>query len=405
MLDHNQPVFIVGAPRTGSSFVCEALIRGAGLVGGAEGHILPLLADLDHQVAGYYQLMRNIGMLAISENTVAQIDEMDLRTKIAEIFLAYYKKIYGEGRWVDKTVNLGMIEALPRLMEIFPQARVVYLTRNGVRNVISAAKYFGASIEVCCRDWAQCGEAWERIRPKLPQDSIVEIEHEQLVETPSEVAALLAKHLILSGVAKKELLRFMVIAACEWQNSTKAEFTLERMGWEDDQRAMFIKICGNQMVRQGYFSESELDAFRSQHCRSDRYKISPSAVKVLQAESADFVVVREGQLWLVPGRSGATVVMFEQLDVAGMSVLSMCIGVSSPYSQGVRLEFIGVDCRNGELATSGQFELAALQQQDIALKIKSNTEQLDLMIRVVRGRDAQNNDHSWGFVRDVCILP
>ncbi|WP_411725440.1 sulfotransferase family protein [Methyloglobulus sp.] len=403
MLDRNQPVFIVGAPRTGSSFVCEALIRGAGLVGGAEGHILPLLVDLDAQVAGYYQLMRNMGMLAIPGNTVAQIDEMDLRGKVAEIFRLYYQNIYGTGRWVDKTVNVGMIEALPRLLEIFPHSRVIYLKRNGIRNVISAVKYFDVDFEQCCRNWAQCGEAWGRIRTGLPQERIVEIEHEQLVETPSEVAGLLAKHLLLSSEARKELLRFMVIAACEWKSSTNAEFTLETAGWADDQRAMFIKICGNQMVRQGYLSELELDAFRSRYRRSDRYEISPSAAKVLQAESAYSVAVREGQLWLVPGRSGATVVMFEQLDVAGMSVLSMCIGVSSPISQGVRFEFIGIDCSNGELVTSRQFELAALQQQDIVLEIKPHTEQLDLVIRVVRGRDARKNDHSWSFVKDVLV--
>ena len=84
------PVFIVGAPRTGSSFVCDALIRGAGLIGGAEGHILPLLSDLDQQIAGYYKLMDNMGMLAIPENTIAQIDEMDMRNKVAGIFKMYY---------------------------------------------------------------------------------------------------------------------------------------------------------------------------------------------------------------------------------------------------------------------------------------------------------------------------
>lgn len=401
MPDRNHPVFIVGAPRTGSSFVCEALIRGAGLVGGAEGHILPLLADLAAQVAGYYQLMRNMGMLAIPENTVAQIDEMDLRGKVAEIFRLYYQNIYGTGRWVDKTVNVGMIEALPKLLEVFPHSRVIYLKRNGIRNVISAAKYFGVSLEICCRDWAQCGEAWERVRTRLPQDRIVEIEHEQLVETPSEVAGLLAKHLLLSSEAKKELLRFMVIAACEWQSTTKVEFTLETAEWADDQRAMFIKICGNQMVRQGYWSEPELGAFRSRYSRSDINEISPGAAKVLQAERAEFVDIREGALRLAPGKSGATVVMFEQLDVAGMSLLSMCIGVINPYSQGVRFEFIGIDCSNGELVASRQFEVAALQQQDIALEIKPHTEQLDLMIRVVRGRDARKNDHSWCLVRDV----
>lgn len=397
------PVFIVGAPRTGSSFVCDALIRGAGLVGGAEGHILPLLADLDNQIEGYYQLMRDMGMLAIPENTVAQIGEMDLRGKVAEVFRSYYEKIYGKGRWVDKTVNVGMLESLPILLKIFPNSRVIYLNRNGIRNVISAVKYFGVSFEECCRNWAQCGEAWERVRTKLPQDWIVEIEHEQLVETPSEVVSLLAKHLLLSSEERKELLHFMVVATCEWENSPKAEITLETARWADDQRAMFIKICGNQMVRQGYWSGPELDALHSQYCRPDIYEVSPSAAKVLQAESADFVAVREGQLCLVPGKSGATVVMFEQLDVTGMSVLSMCIGVSSACSQGVRLEFIGIDYSNGELIMSAQFELTALQQQEIALEIKPHTEQLDLMIRVMCGHEAQKNDHSWSFVRDILV--
>lgn len=123
-----------------------------------------------------------MGMLAIPENTIAQIDEMELRGKIAQVFISYYENIYGKGRWVDKTVNIGMIFALPMLLKIFPQARVIYLTRNGVNNVTSAIKYFDVDFEVACRNWSQCGDAWDRIYEILPQNKVLWIEHEQLMD-------------------------------------------------------------------------------------------------------------------------------------------------------------------------------------------------------------------------------
>lgn len=402
-LSADAPVFIVGAPRTGSSFVCEALIRGGGLVGGAEGHILPLLADLDHQIAGYYQLMRNMGMLAIPENTVAQIDEAELRNKVSEVFVSYYEKIYGEGRWVDKTVNIGMIFALPILLKIFPQARVIYLTRHGVRNVLSAAKYFDVSFEEGCRNWSQCSDAWGRMSEMLPLDKVLWIEHEQLLESPTESAGLIANHLSLSAEARKELLRFMVTSACEWRGNTESGITLESSKLTDEQRAAFLEICGEQMVRQGYYSRPELESLCKRYCRSDDHVVRLETAKVLQSEDSIFVEVREGRLYMVPGKAGATIVMFEQLAIAGRDRLSMNIGVDSPYSQWVRLEIIGIDCNNGAVLINGQFELAALDHKAVALEIKPDVREMDLMVRVVQSRKARSNDSGWSYMEDLRV--
>lgn len=55
--------------------------------------MFPLMADLDQHMAGYYLLVRNIGMLDISENTVKRIDKMDLRGWRAGLFRSYYETL------------------------------------------------------------------------------------------------------------------------------------------------------------------------------------------------------------------------------------------------------------------------------------------------------------------------
>lgn len=417
MPQNEQPVFIVGAPRTGSSFVCSALVDGAGLMGGAEGHILPLLADMSKQISGYYQLMQKMGMLDIRENTVAQIGQADLRDKIAGVFAAYYQDIYGRsgwwagvfssyfkniyekrGRWVDKTVNKRMIEALPLLLTVFPQARVIYLTRNGVRNVLSASKYFKVGFEEACRNWTQCGETWDAVADRLQPEKVLWIEHESLTERPAQVADMLAKHLDLVGAARESLLRFMVTKACEWVSATDAAISFENANLNPSQRAMFLQLCGEQMVKQGYFTRDALEALRLRHPRQVETGIALETVRVLRAEEPFFAEVHGDKLDIVPGKFGATLVMFEQVDLRGAVSLRASIGVSSPYSEGVRLEFIGMDCVDGTIVLQGQFELSALEARHIELILARNGGNMDLLIRAVQGKAAKTNDHSWAYV-------
>ena len=356
---------------------------------------------MSKQIAGYYHLMQKMGMLDIHENTVAQIDQADLRDNIAGVFTAYYKNIYEGRRWVDKTVNKKMIEALPLLLTVFPQARVIYLTRNGVRNVLSASKYFKVGFEEACRNWTQCGESWDAVADGLQPEKVLWIEHESLTERPTEVAGRLAEHLDLVGVARDGLRRFMVTKAREWVSATDPAISFENADLSSSQRAMFLRLCGEQMVKQGYFPRDALEALRLRHPWRVEMGVALETMQVLCAEEPFFTQVHGDKLSIVPGKFGATLVMFGQVDLTEAVSLRASIGVSSPYSEGVRLEFIGIDCADGAIVLQGQFELLALEARHIELTLARRGCSMDLLIRAVQGGAAKTNDHSWAYVESM----
>ena len=49
-----RPIFIVGAARSGTTVIVQALCQGAGLPGYDEGHVLPLLNQLHRTVDDYF---------------------------------------------------------------------------------------------------------------------------------------------------------------------------------------------------------------------------------------------------------------------------------------------------------------------------------------------------------------
>ena len=402
MRDKESPVFIVGAPRTGSSFVCDALVRGAGLIGGAEGHVLPLLATLAEQISGYYKLMQHIGMLGISQNTIAHVNADTLTHSVTEIFNSHYHRIYGIGRWVDKTVNVEMIRSLPTLLDIFPEARVIYLTRNGLHNILSAMKYFGSDFGSACRNWTQCGEAWDIASRKLPAGCAVHIEHEDLIQRPTEVATSLAHHLSLPHDAQSRLLQVMVTSACAWQTATDVSIRFDDPHFDADRRRLFLKVCGEQMVRQRYWTGDELNQLRAIHTSLPLPHVSPSVAQVLLAEDPIFVTLGADRLDIAPGKHNATMVLLSHLDVAHARSLRATIGVSSPYSQGVRLEFVGLSNATGAIVLQGQYELAALENRSVELPLlHHDITSMDLLIRVSIGHTATTNDHSWAFIENM----
>lgn len=399
----DNPVFIVGAPRTSSSFWLTALVEAAGLRGSSEGHILALLSDLDHKVVSYYALLDKMGMLSIKQNTIARIPELAVRQALLDIFRNYYSMLYGEYRWVDKTVNAEMIIALPYLLTAWPNARIIYLKRSGFTNVQSALNYFKVGFEEACLNWARCGEVWESIRPLLPNDSILEIEHNELLTAPDKIALDVSKHLNLQSVAETKLIDYVVEAASTWRDKRGSGSLLAVSEWSHEQKIMFFRLCGSQMVTQGYLSKTELQALVEEYKERSVLEIDPMTAKVLQVDNPSYFQLKPDGINIIPGRNTAALVHFDKIRTAGMGHLEARLEVNHPESHGVRFELIGSCCNTGAIICNDRFELAALENRSVVLKINDNCDEFDLLIRVVRGSKALSNDYSHCRISEIRI--
>ena len=397
----DDPVFMVGAPRTASSFLCSALIEFAGFAGSSEGHILPLLNALDAQVLGYYALMRRQGLLDIPENSIARVPEHAMRHAILDVFRNYSAAMFGPSRWIDKTVNVEMIEALPFLMEAWPRARVVFLARNGISNVLSAIAYFKVGFEECCLNWARCCDAWDRTRPQLPPDRVMEIAHEDLLQSPARTAQSLAAWLGLSSASSGELIDGIERAVRDWSRGRSVPASVEDTDWPAADRRVFLRVCGDQMVAQGYMTEAGLTSQRRAYEDLDTRPLPGASARALVVDQPDFFRVERDSLYVMPGRKRAAVVVYENVPARGFRSLCGTLEVAHQNSQGVRFEFIGVCQRSGAILLKGTFEIGALERRDFTLLFDGECDEIDLLIRVVCGAAARTNDYSWGCVSNL----
>lgn len=392
------PLLIVGAPRTGSSFLTSALINGAGFSGSAEGHVTPLMVSIDRIIHGYYQHVRAIGMLDIPENTITKIPENELARKVVDVFNQYHRKIFHRGtRLLDKTVNVEAISALPFLLSIWPKAKIIYLTRDGVDNVVSAQKYFGVSLEEAARNWAACGRAWDRIAPSLPAASYITVSQNELTQKPLEVANRAADHLNLPSWRRTRFLRFVMRYTPEWRAARAQRPKLAELPWSTADQWTFVSICGQQMVAQGYADAEEIEQLLHRS-RPKRVPLGAQQVHVLHIDDSDYFRPLDDGFLAVPGRSRACVLAFDQIETHGCNNLVATVSTLDPHSEGVRVEISVVDAADGALLGYLAQEIAKLSSESIALPLAKPADRIDIVIRLAIGKGAPSNDSAWvGF--------
>lgn len=395
------PVFIVGAPRTSSSFWLTALVKAADLRGLSEGHLLPLLSHLDHKVVGYYALLDQMGMLSIQQNVVARVPESSIRENLLNIFANYYSMLFGNHRWVDKTVNAEMIMALPYLLSAWPEAKIIYLKRSAITNVQSAMNYFKVDFEEACRNWTRCGELWSGVRPKLPKDCFIEIEHNELLAAPEKTAHRVSDLLALSNEAQYRLAEYVKDAAEAWQQRRGDRDDNVIENWTHEQKNLFYRLCGHQLVAQGYLKEIERQLLLKEFYDANVIAIRPADVKILRVDRPDFCHVKTDSIHVIPGRQTAALLYFEALPSVGMKRLEAHLEITHPESQGVRFEFTGTCANTGAIIIHGRFELIAMEKRTVSADFTDASDKINLLIRVTNGAQAHTNDYSHCRISDL----
>lgn len=398
------PLLIVGAPRTGSSFLVEALAEVGGFVGSAEGHVTPLMAEIDLLVRGYYAQMQSMGLLDIPENTITKIPKDALVQELMSVFDRFHAQIFpGESRLLDKTVNVAAIGALPFLLGVWPKAKILYLKRNGIDNVISAQKYFGVSLEDATRNWAFCGEEWDRVVGQLPKGSFLIVDHDDLVANPVAVADKVAQLVELPSSRASRFREFVVQRTKSWTSSRPERKALTELDWSPKDLWTFVSIGASQMISQGYSTPDEIARVRG-FANPGQVPLSADRVRVLSIDDPRLFQPAGDGYFIVPGRDRAAMLVYENVATAGMSRLAGQLLLQHPASQNVRVEVIVLSRDDGHLVVNAAFELQPLVPVDISLPLDSPGVTVDVLLRVVIGQDSSRNDYSWVRVSSLVLV-
>jgi len=248
----HHPAFILGAARSGTSAVAQALLKCGAYGGFEEGHFLWLVRRFLLTVHKYYEdngedaLPNRFTMLAHIPNTY-------LISAVRATFIAAMQEMFPDGRWLDKTPRAEMIEVAPIMQELWPNARFVFMKRRALENVSSRlSKFPTISFRQHCKDWARSMNAWLLVRDLLG-GAAIEVEQLAIAQAPERSAEALGRFLDLPDHAVKRLAKSF---SEDRPEQTTREFApvmqIDRLGWTDAMITEFRAVCGPMMAAYGY---------------------------------------------------------------------------------------------------------------------------------------------------------
>ena len=251
--DHQQrPVFVLGAGRSGTTAMAQALVRATRYLGYEEGYILDLVGSLTACVRRHYEDRRQ--EWAVRRDTmIAAVPQHFFEHHINRMFIELSRSLFPGGYWVDKTPRYESITAAPLLRQIWPQARFIYMRRRGIENILSRIRKFPSeSFESDCEDWSTSMHTWISVRPGLAGVAL-EVDQLALANRPTNIARAVAS---LLGLDADELATLSEVLRVNRPQRTGERFgavtPLSNTGWTEDQRDIFLEVCGPMMDSFGY---------------------------------------------------------------------------------------------------------------------------------------------------------
>jgi hypothetical protein len=248
-------VFVVGAARSGTTRIKTALSDALNLTRSGEGHFYPVSRDLDAALDGYFNRLGYAG----PRTMIHAIDREDLRKEVHAAIRRTFDAVAGPS-FVEKTPGAGAIDALPMVVEQWPEAKIVFTRRRGIENVISALwKFPNWTFEGSCRNWNTAMVAWSALDPGIKAKSI-EIDQADMAREPGETAARLGAFLGLSDAATAGIAEAFGERAHPRANTRVSSMEelridpipLAETPWSEEQRATFVAICADMMRAYGY---------------------------------------------------------------------------------------------------------------------------------------------------------
>ncbi len=247
-----RPVFILGAARSGTSAMAQALFRNTRYAGHGEGHLLDLLPRLVETVERHYA--ERAGDRRPGINTmIAHVPPERMARAIREMLAGITRELFPGGHWLDKTPRASMIRAVPLLRRIWPEARFIFMRRRAIENLASAGRKFPQEgFAAACQRWADCLEAWSEVRRDLAGRAI-EVDWLAMAREPARVAEAVGGLLDLSA---EEVLRLRQALQVDLPERTSDRFAEVHPGLPADmdpaQRQVFEAVCAPWMRRAGY---------------------------------------------------------------------------------------------------------------------------------------------------------
>lgn len=264
----DRPVFVVGCSRSGTSVLLQALGQHRSLIS-APGEA-PFLTSVGGAVAlfeisdsrEYYNRSLNVSKPYLFNELkrlaleVAAGEDYGIRT-FAKTCLAR-RSLIRPRRWCAKTFPTKLVA--DALRSLYPEARFVYIVRNGLEVVQSMTKYEGfrqRDFERHCQTWAASMSKFEYL---LDYPGAIALRHEQLRTDAEAVFNRLIKALgLMPDRRVVDFVKSTVVHPLDQRTESHTDASSEFAKraapyetWNDEQRRLFVEVCRVEMDKAGY---------------------------------------------------------------------------------------------------------------------------------------------------------
>jgi len=247
--NNSQPIFIIGAARSGTSILALAIRSTMKIPFYAEGHFLPAMNYVVSSIDNYYSSKSRA-----SENmAISHIKKDDLIIEIQKLFFNTYNSLYQSSIWLDKTPEFEMIDAVPIIAKTWPNAKFIFAKRRGIENINSRLiKFPTVPFEVHCKLWSASMTSWLEVR-KSVVDSSIEIEQRDIEINPKMVSKRICDFLNIGEESVELIYDIFTSKRPESTSVYRAvDLDLNNTGWTAEQIKIYKEHCSDISKKFGY---------------------------------------------------------------------------------------------------------------------------------------------------------
>lgn len=246
------PLFILGAPRSGTSQMLRLARDVLGYRGGDEGSVWQSVKALDDHFRRVAHGLADADPEGLRGFSLMRLSREKIVHEYVRSLIGFHEREYGAGPLVDKTPGGEMIAAAPILKAHLPSARFIFMKRRGIENVLSQGRRFPSrTFEAACQQWARPMQRWLEVRDTLKPDCI-EVDQWELDATPAAVARRVTAFLGRGDPGEVE--RYLATHFPEkTQVGRYSEYvSLQNTRWDEQQQQHFCDTCAELMSAFGY---------------------------------------------------------------------------------------------------------------------------------------------------------
>lgn len=257
-----RPMFVLGCPRSGTTLIGGFLLP-SDWGNAVETHFITKYASVALQSdLANPKVFKSIAGRIIRERPIMQweipwdLDDLYQATEpksyselVNQICLARSRKL-GFPRWADKTPSFSF--HVPLLADLFPNAKFIFIYRDGrdVANSLLERKWGPNKIWAAAEYWRTCCNALLESEKRIPENQLLSIRYEKLLEDPDPILRRLLA--FLEYQASDEQIEQMA-SRVRGNNSNKWKTNLSQKSIQ-----IFERTAGAMLRKLGYETSTEL---------------------------------------------------------------------------------------------------------------------------------------------------